>query len=174
MTCVFRQLAAALAASLCLAGPARATSYSVDFTDLWWNSPAGSEDGWGMNVIQQDQTLFLTFFLYGTDGTARWYVASGATPTNPQPVGAVRFSGALYQTTGPWFGGPFNRPMSGGRKWGSVTLTFDSPQTGTLSYRIGGTPVVKAIERQNYRVNSVEAPTPGGHVALALGLRQPR
>jgi len=172
MTCVFRRLAAALAASLCLAGPARATSYSVDFTDLWWNSPAGSEDGWGMNVVQQDQTLFLTFFLYGTDGTARWYVASGATPTNPQPVGAVRFSGTLYQTTGPWFGGPFNRAAVP-TEVGSVTLTFDSPQTGTLSYSIGGTPVVKAIERQNYRVNSVGGSYAGGLVALGTACVNP-
>ena len=33
-----------------------------DITDLWWN-PA--ESGWGMNVIQQGDTSFVTMFVYG-------------------------------------------------------------------------------------------------------------
>ena len=162
-----RHLAAAILACLFVAAPARATSYSADFTDLWWASPAESESGWGMNVVQQNEILFLTFFLYGPDKTPRWYVGSRVEPANPQPVGAVRFSGPLYQTTGPWFGGPFDPNAVGHSEVGAVTLTFDTSDTGTLSYTIGGTPVVKAIERQNYRVNSVGGSYAGGLVATA-------
>lgn len=164
MTRPLHRAAATLLASIAIALPARATSYSVDYTDLWWNA---AESGWGMNVIQQADILFLTFFLYGPDNAPRWYVGSSVAPTNPQPVGAVRFSGLLYQTTGPWFGGAFDPAGVGIQEVGSVTLTFDSPDTATLSYTIGGTPVVKAIERQNYRVNSVGGAYAGGLVALA-------
>ncbi|MGE0355886.1 MAG: hypothetical protein AB7P08_03125 [Burkholderiales bacterium] len=161
------RILAAFLAALAFAAPARATSYSTDFTDLWYASPAESESGWGMNVVQQGQTLFLTFFLYGPDNTPRWYVGSAVEPTNPQPANAVRFSGALYQTTGPWFGGPFNPANVTVQEVGSVTLTFTAADAGTLSYTIGGTPVVKAIERQHFRVNSTGGAYAGGLVALA-------
>jgi hypothetical protein len=49
------------------------TSFSADLTDLWWNE---SESGWGVNVIQQQDTLFLTFFVYGPDNAPTWYSAS--------------------------------------------------------------------------------------------------
>ena len=167
MTQALRRFAAAFLASLAFALPASATSYSVDFTDLWWNAPGGSENGWGVNVVQQGDILFLTFFVYGPDNSARWYSASSVTPTNPQPAGAVRFSGALYQTTGPWFGGPFNSASVGVTEVGSVTLTFDSPTAGTLSYTVNGTPVEKQIERIYLRVNSAGGSYAGGLVALA-------
>ncbi|MBL0141824.1 MAG: hypothetical protein IPP91_07070 [Betaproteobacteria bacterium] len=163
---ILRRFTLALLAGLAFALPAQATSYSTDFTDLWWN-PA--ESGWGMNVIQQDETLFLTFFLYGPDNTARWYVASSVKPTIPQPSNATRFTGALYRTTGPWFGGTFNPVDVGRTEVGAVTVTFDSSDTATLSYTIDGTPVVKVIERQGFRVNSVAGVYAGGLVALASG-----
>lgn len=161
------RFAAAILAVAALALPARATSYSIDFTDLWLNAPAGSEDGWGLNVIQQDDVLFLTFFVYGPDGTARWYVASGAEPTNPQPANAYRFSGTLYETTGPWFGGVFNPANVTLTVVGTAMVTFDSPSTGTLSYNVGGTSVVKAISRYYFRQNSVGGSYAGGMVAMA-------
>lgn len=161
------RFAAAVLAVAALAAPARATSYSIDFTDLWWNSPAGSESGWGMNVVQQDQILFLTFFVYDADGTAGWYVASDVRPTNPQPANAYRFSGTLYRTTGPWFGGPWNPAAVNVAPVGSVMVTFDSATTGTLSYNVGTTSVVKAIERNYFGTNSVGGSYAGGLVAMA-------
>lgn len=164
MTDFLRRLAAATLASLFLGLPAHATSYSTDFTDLWWN-PA--ESGWGVNVIQQDDTLFLTFFVYGPDNTARWYVASEVLPTNPQPADAVRFSGIVYRTTGPWLGGPFDPLVVGVDPVGTVTITFDSTDTATLSYTVDNVPVVKAIERQPVRNTSIGGSYAGGLVALA-------
>lgn len=164
MTTLLRRIAAALLASAAIALPARATSYSVDYTDMWWNA---SESGWGLNVIQQSDVLFLTFFVYGPDGTPRWYVGSLVTPAPVQPVDGARFTGPLYGTTGPWFGGAFDPAAVGATEVGTVTLTFDSPATGTLSYTVGGVPVVKVVERYSYRVNSVGGSYAGGLVALA-------
>ena len=45
-----RVAAAALAATMVLAAPARAT----DLSDLWWNP---NESGWGVNVAQQAEVL---------------------------------------------------------------------------------------------------------------------
>jgi hypothetical protein len=164
MTRLLRRLAAALLASLALAGPAGAASYSVDFTDMWWNA---AEAGWGLNVIQQNEKLFVTFFVYGPDNTARWYVGSSVAAASPQLETAVRFSGALYQTTGPWFGGPFSTAASGVREVGSVTLTFDGVASGTLAYVIDGTVVTKQITRYYFRKDSVAGVYIGGLVSLA-------
>ena len=57
--------------ALAIAGAAQATTHSTDYTDLWWNSPDASEDGWGVNVVQQGDIVFATFFIYGADGTPR-------------------------------------------------------------------------------------------------------
>jgi hypothetical protein len=164
MSASFRRYAFLLLAAFAFALPARATSYSIDYTDLWWN-PA--EDGWGVNVIQQNEILFLTFFIYGTDNAARWVVAPGLAPTNPQPAGAARFSGDIYQTTGPWFGTQFNPAAVGRTLVGNATITFSSPDTATLSYTINGTPVVKTITRQALRTTSVAGVYLGGMIATA-------
>jgi hypothetical protein len=167
MTARLRRFAAALLALAAIALPARAGSLTVDFTDLWWNDPDGSENGWGVNVVQQSDTLFLTFFVYGTDGAARWVVASGMVPTAQQPAVGARFEGDVFQTQGPWFGGPFDPAKVKVDKVGSATITFDSASTATLSYSVSGTAVVKRIKRQGFRVNSVAGVYAGGILATA-------
>ncbi len=166
MTDSFRRFVAALLASLAVALPARATSYSTDFSDLWWNE---QEDGWGVNVIQQGEILFLTFFIYGVDNAARWVVAPAMMPVDPQPAGATRFTGDVYQTAGPWFGGPFNPGAVTRAIVGTATITFDSPDTATLSYTVGGTPVVKSIRRQAFRATPVSGTYVGGMFVVASG-----
>src|SRR5262249_3010644 len=54
MTRILRFAAAALVAALSLVQNAGATTYSTDYTDLWF-IPA--EAGWGLNLIQQNQTM---------------------------------------------------------------------------------------------------------------------
>ena len=34
-----------------------------------------TEGGWGVNVVQSDDFLFLTFFIYGADNKPTWYTA---------------------------------------------------------------------------------------------------
>ena len=57
--------AAAFAAAL----PAHSVGRFTDATDLWWNS---AEPGWGVNVVQQNEILFLTFFLYNLSHSSAW------------------------------------------------------------------------------------------------------
>ena len=156
----FKRHAAAFVATLLVSLPAAATNYGTDHTDLWWN-PA--ESGWGVNVIQQWDTLFATLFVYGADGSVRWFVASNL-------VGSPdSFSGTLYQTTGPYFGGPFNPAAVNAPAVGSMTLAFNSPDTGTLSYSVNGVSVVKSIQRQTFRTDNLTGHYLGGLTANGTG-----
>lgn len=146
---------------LILSTGANATSFSTDYTDLWWN-PA--EDGWGVNVIQQGDTLFATFFVYSASGAPSWYVASGATFTGLQ-AGAPAFSGPLYQTGGPWFGGAWDPAARTLRQVGSATFTFTSVVAGTLSYSVNGVTVNKNVTRQTWRVNDLS----GDYLGATIG-----
>jgi hypothetical protein len=154
-----RRFAAAAFASLAFALPASATNFSTDYTDLWFN-PA--ESGWGVNVIQQGNTLFATLFVYGTDQTARWYVASGLTGST------TNFSGPLYQTTGQYFGqvwlgaGPVVQV-------GTMTFNFNTPTTASLTYSVNGVTVNKAVQRQTFAANSLAGSFLGGLTATASG-----
>src|SRR4051794_3341309 len=96
-----RKFAAALVMAAGLA-PATSSASIYDVTGLWYNP---NESGWGMNVIQQSSVLFITIFVYGPDGRPTWYVASD---TRFVAGTAVKYTGPLYATTGPYFGGTFN------------------------------------------------------------------
>jgi len=117
------------------------SSSAAIYSDLWYNP---SESGWGINMIQQQNTLFMTLFVYGSDGRSRFYVASGATRT------ATGFSGPLYETNGPHFGGAFNSGLVNIRQVGTITFTPAVWYRGELTYSIDGVSVTKTIERQTW------------------------
>jgi hypothetical protein len=148
--------------------PASATTYGVDYTDLWW---VPTENGWGLNVIQQYDTLFATLFVYGdttnaADRSARWFVASDLRSTSAAPD---IFSGTLYQTTGP----AFNTTWSGSaavNQVGTMTLNFNANGVqATLTYSVNGTTVTKTVVRQTFRVNNIAGNYFGGLHAVGTG-----
>lgn len=152
---------AALAALAAFALPARATTYSTDYTDIWW---AGlGESGWGFNLIQQGQTMFGTLFVYGVNNVPQWFVASDI-----EPVGTsqTQFTGTLYQTSGPYFGAPaFDPNAVRAVTVGSVTLTFTGINSGTLVYTVNGQQVTKSITRQSIRNDNLSGNYLGGLTA---------
>jgi hypothetical protein len=160
MTHTLRRFAAALLASMAFALPASATSFSTDYTDLWFNR---GESGWGVNLIQQGNTIFATLFVYGPDQTPRWYVASSMTGTS-----STSFTGPLYRTTGPYFGAAWT---GGGPaiQVGTMTFNFNTPTTGTLTYSVDGVPVSKSVERQTFTANNLGGSFLGGVTANASG-----
>src|SRR6185369_8732410 len=142
--------ALAFAASLALAGPAIAgTFFSTDVTDLWWNP---NESGWGVNVIQQGNIVFATFFVYDSANKAHWYVASSLTAAQAT-ASSITFQGALLETTGPFFGVPFNPGAVVRNTVGTATLQFTLPSAGTLTYTVNGTTVTKQIVRKTWAAN---------------------
>jgi hypothetical protein len=116
---------------------------AYNYQDLWWAAPAGSESGWGVNLTQQGQTIFATWFTYDLDQTPLWLSV-----TAPQAA-AGTFSGTLYRTTGPPFNTtPFLPAAVTATAVGTATFTFSDGNTGTFSYTVNGVSQTKAITRQ--------------------------
>lgn len=165
MTPIFRRFVAFALVALGFAMPAAATTTSVDYTDQWW---VATESGWGVNITQQQEILFVTLFVYGPDRSPRWYVGPATAPVTPQPAGQVAFSGLLYSTTGPAFSTPFFDPATVvPTAEGAITLTFSSPTQDVLSYTVGTTTVTKTITRQPIRNVSLTGRYQGGMVVTA-------
>lgn len=118
---------------------------AATMTDLWYNP---GEAGWGMNVVEQEGTLFITLFLYGPNGLPTWYVASGATETSAST--GRRFTGLLYTTTGSYFGAS---TFAGAtvRQVGTITFAASTPVSATVSYTVDGIPVTKSVQRQTFK-----------------------
>jgi len=128
---------AVLAARAGLAPP------GVQAEGLWWNSPGGSESGWGLNVTQQADVIFATWFTYSSIGDAWWLSMTASR------VSTNVYAGVLYETHGPPFNSaPFNPDRVLPTEVGSGTLTFSDANHGTFSYTVNGITQAKLITRQ--------------------------
>ena len=122
-----------------LADPAAAVNYQ----DLWWNAPGGSESGWGLNIIQQDDIVFATWFTYDVDGAPLWLSMTATT------AGGGRYTGTLYRTTGPSYdAAAFDATKVVATVAGTGTLVFANGNAATFTYTVGGITQSKAITRQ--------------------------
>src|SRR5258708_7072514 len=115
-----------------------------NFQDLWWNSPAGSENGWGVNITHQGNTLFATLFTYDSAGQPMWLVMSNGTMST-----AGNYSGGLLRTTGPAFNAVPFTPITPANytQVGTMSFAFTNGNTGTMTYTVNGASVTKQIER---------------------------
>jgi len=110
---------------------------------LWWNAPAGSESGWGINFAHQGDTIFASWFTYDTTGRAWWLVMTA------NKTGANTYSGTLYTTRGPAFNAvPWSAAAVSATAAGTGTLVFSDANNGTFSYTVGAVTQAKAITRQ--------------------------
>ncbi len=161
-----RRACAALFALLAFALPAAATTYSTDYTDLWYAGEG--ESGWGVNLIQQNDTIFATLFVYGAGGAsgnpAQWFVAPDVEPASTG--NQIVFTGQLYQTTGPSYTATtFNPALVTKAVVGTITFTFTSDTTGVLQYTVNGIAVTKNIVRQTWKNNPLAGAYLGGLTA---------
>ena len=124
-----------------------AAAFHVPVEGLWWNLPAGSESGWGINLAQQGSVIFATWFTYDASGKA-WWLSMTANQTGSNPD---TYSGQLFQTHGPSFSAmPFNPALVTRTAAGSGTLTFSDLNRGSFSYVVNGSQQSKAITRQAF------------------------
>ena len=155
-----KKLLAALA-FLAFSPLASAVTSTVDFSDMWWNP---NESGWGANVIQQGDNIFVTFFVYDQNGKPTWFV--GPNTANAGLVnGKQRFSGQLFSTTGPYFGGAsFNASGVVSTQVGTVTIDFSDNSDATITYGVNGVNVTKSIQRQSWATENLAGSYRGGDV----------
>src|SRR5213080_2378936 len=92
--------------ALALAAPAAAAGMSPDPTGLWW---VPEESGWGLSLVQQQDSVFAVVFVYDDARRPVWYVATARdSGAHLDPTGEEIFAGTLYRASGPWFGGGFD------------------------------------------------------------------
>ncbi len=130
--------------SVALGGPPGAANYQ----GLWWKSPGGSEDGWGINVAQQGEVIFGTWFTYDTTGKGWWLTLIADDKKTPGT-----YSGNLYAASGPPFNAvPFVQVGGPPPAIGEATLTFADANNGTFHYDVnlpaGKVSQTKTITRQ--------------------------
>ena len=129
-----------------------ATSLTRDYSDLWFVS---TESGWGANMIQQGEIIFLTLFVYQSNGQPIWFVASDLTFQGTTGT-TQRFTGPLYQTSGPFYGSPTFPPGNVVvTPVGTATFTATSATAGTLTYSVNGVNVTKNVVRQTWRTENI-------------------
>lgn len=124
-----------------------APSSLISYQGLWWNSPAGSEAGWGINFAHQGDVIFATWFTYNMTGKEWWLVMTA------ERTADNTYAGKLIEPHGPPFDAPQFIPVGGvGGATGSIvgegTLTFSDANNGTFSYSVNGISQTKAITRQ--------------------------
>ena len=113
----------------------------TNYQDLWWNP---SESGWGLNLAHQGDVIFATWFTYDNAGNPRWFVADQLRRTSGN-----NFTGNLLLTTGRPAQSVTGTPsILTVDNVGSMSLSFQNGERGTLTYNVLGTTQSKAIERQ--------------------------
>ena len=144
-----------------LAPPAHATSFSIDQSDLWY---IATESGWGMQLVQRGSVIFATLYVYGPAGEPNWYTATLDYTSN------LTWTGTLYTTTGPYFATiPFNPMLVGYTPVGMLTWAAQSVETGTLTYSVNGTTVVKNVVRQPLVLDDFSGHYAGGFHRVLTG-----
>ena len=127
-------------------------------TDLWLNP---DESGWGLNIVEQGDTLFGTLFVYDPSGRPRWYSAS-----NLVSNGGATWSGSLVESTGPYFGAAaFNSSAVNRRVVGTMRFDQVGRDAATVQYTIDGVTVTKSVRRLTFRYNDLVG-NYAGHVEM--------
>jgi predicted dienelactone hydrolase len=116
---------------------------AINYQDLWWNAPGGSEAGWGINLTHQGDVIFATWFTYDFAGAPLWLSV-----TAPK-TGPGVYAGTLYRTTGPPFNAmPFDPSHVMPTPVGPASFTFADGNDATFAYNVNGVPYTKQITRE--------------------------
>jgi hypothetical protein len=118
---------------------------ATDYTDLYF---VATEPGSGYNVVQSDNFIFITFFIYGPDKTPTWYTAQLTLDVSGN------FNGPLYATIGTFYGSPYSMMDSSIGQVGTASFQPTGPYSAKLVYIVTSPPnlaatVTKLIQRQS-------------------------
>jgi hypothetical protein len=99
--------------------------------DLWWGGVG--QNGWGLAVLQQVDTLFMLWFTYDANGNATWF----AMPSG-QWSARNDYRGTLFKSAGaPWLGVPYDASRHTITAGGTFRFLFGG-DTATFSYTLDG------------------------------------
>ena len=132
----------------------------VDRQGMWWN-PA--ESGWGINVVQQADLAFITWFVFGQDGMPTWFVSA------MRGTSGTSFAGDLYTGTGaPYDASSFS--MDPALLVGTATITLSDAQHANLQYTVKGIPISKPLETFTFSAIAANGVYEGGNEDYVVGI----
>jgi photosystem II stability/assembly factor-like uncharacterized protein len=101
---------------------------SPNYQGFWWNSPAGSESGWGLYLAHQGDVIFAILLTYDFEGSPWWYsiiLRKGI---------EGHYAGRIYWSSGPDYDEPaFNPANVGVYEAGAATLRFSDHNNGVFT-----------------------------------------
>lgn len=119
-----------------------------DVGGMWWGG--ASENGWGVSLAQQGDTLFSVWYTYGEDGKTRWFVAPTGNWSNNT------YSGLLYATTGSqWLGSNYAPEALRVAQVGVMNIEFANSNAASFTYTFStgpfaGTNQSRPLVRMSY------------------------
>jgi len=129
--------------SVCTWGEGSDPALATNYQGLWWNAPAGSESGWGIDLDQQGDIIFATWFTFGADGKPLWLVVAAG-----QAAPGV-YTGTLYTGTGPPYdAATFDPGAVQSTAAGAAVLKFADGNHASFTYSVNGVSQTKAITRE--------------------------
>lgn len=124
----------------CIAALGFLPGFALAFTPEsgWWYNPA--ESGRGFAIEVQNNTVFMSGFLYEADGAPLWFVTSATyNQTNN------RFDGDMLSLRGGQCLSCAFRPPVLQPSLGRITVSFTSPSTANLVWPGGSVPIVRQV-----------------------------
>lgn len=122
---------------------ARFSTAGDNYSDIWWSA---SENGWGLALNHQDNTIAGALYSYDTDGQPLFLILNGA---SLQPNGT--YVGNLLRYSGPAFNAsPWLPSQVSSTQVGTMTLSFPNRESLNLSYTVNGAQVSKGLTRQTF------------------------
>src|SRR5258706_10826861 len=119
-------------AGLLLAGVGSTHAEPFNSQDLWW---AGSqENGWGLSISQQGDSLFTVLYVYDTAGRRQWVVM----PDARWNAAFTSVTGALYIPSGSAYTTYDPSRFVVGATVGTASIDFAGTNAATLRYTING------------------------------------
>ena len=110
-------------------GSAISTASGYPQTGWWWNA---AQPGRGFFIDVQGSRLFLAAMMYESDGTSRWYVATGTLVSGPFGLRPTMTAALEEYGGGPTLAGAYTTPSRTSVP-GQITVSFASSATGTLT-----------------------------------------
>ena len=104
----------------------------------WWYNPSLS--GMGLNVGQQAENIFVSWYMYDADGLPSFLLFYGNLQNNKTLTAPLR---RYYGPEPP----DYDETLWGGEVVGQATITFSSPSAGTFNYQYDGNQGSFAIQR---------------------------
>jgi hypothetical protein len=119
------------------------TSPRMAVGDLWWGGT--EQNGWGINIAQQGDTLFVVWFTYDAAGRPAFIVMPGG-----RWVG-TRYEGSMYVTeSSPWVGVAYDPRRLSVTTLGTMSIEFSDSSTATMTYVVDGVSRTNIITRQPF------------------------